>query len=357
MSLAELYEELRLFGRTVWGERRMVARFTAITGLVGLFLAFASPDEFDAKTRVLPYRSGAGAIGGLSGLAGLAGIRLPAGAADQTITADLYPEVAKSQDFRIQVVETPVYFTTLGRSATTLEFFRTLYDQPLTDLLLKYTVGLPGEILAVLRPQRNGSTNAALPDSVTRLKSYDQKYMKLVRVLDKRIAVNIDKRTSIITITAMMPDPYAAADLVRVTSNLLMARIIDYESRKAGEQFRFVREQQERAMRRYEIVQRELASFDDRNRTLMRATAKIERDRLQREYDLAFEVYQQLSRELEQARLKMSQDTPAFTVLEQVTVPSERSSPQRARMILVSLFLGAALGVVRVGLLRLLQIA
>ena len=357
MSLAELYQELSAFGRTVWSERRMVARVTALAGVIGLFLALASPDEYSAKTRVLPYRSGAGAIGGLSGLAGLAGIRLPAGAADQTITADLYPEVAKSQDFRIQVVETPVYFTTLGRPATPMEFFRKLYDRPLTDLLLTYTVGLPGELLGILRTQGSKSIDAALPDSMARLKSYDQKYMKLVRNMDKRIAVNIDKRTSIITITAMMPDPYAAADLVRVTSNLLMARIIDYESRKAGEQFRFVREQHERAMRRYEITQRELAGFDDRNRTLMRATAKIERDRLQREYDLAFEVYQQLSRELEQARLKMSQDTPAFTVLEQVTVPSERSSPQRARMLLVSLFLGALLGVLRLGFRRLLKVA
>lgn len=357
MSLAEIYAELKSFARTVWGERRMIARLTAIAGVLGLFLALASPEEFSAKTRVLPYRSGAGAIGGLSGLAGLAGIRLPAGAADQTITADLYPEVAKSQDFRIAVAETPIYFSTLGKSATTIEFFRTLYDKPLTELLVTYSVGLPGEILSMLRSQSAPAGPSALPDSAPRLTSYDRKYMKLVRTMDKRLAVNIDKRTSIITITAMMPDPYAAADLVRVTSDLLMARIIDYESRKAGEQFRFVSEQFEQAKRRYELAQRERAVFDDRNRTLMRATAQIERDRLQREYDLAFEVYQQLSRELEQARLKMSQDTPAFTVLEQVTVPSERSSPRRARMLLVALFLGAAVGVARVGLRRLLQAA
>ena len=357
MSLAELYAELNSFARTVWAERRMVARLTAIAGALGLFVALASPVEYSAKTRVLPYRSGAGAIGGLSGLAGLAGIRLPAGAGDQTITADLYPEVAKSQDFRIEVAETPIYFTTLGRSATTIEFFRTLYDRPLLELLVAYSVGLPGEILAMLRSQGAEPGTGALPDSVPRLKSYDRDYMKLVRIMDKRLAVNIDKRTSIITITAMMPDPYAAADFVRVTSDLLMTRIIDYESRKAGEQFRFVGEQFEQAKRRYELAQRELARFDDRNRSLMRATSQIERDRLQREYDLTFEVYQQLSRELEQARLKMSQDTPAFTVLEQVTVPSERSSPRRARMLLVSLFLGAAVGVARVGLRRLLQVA
>jgi uncharacterized protein involved in exopolysaccharide biosynthesis len=306
--------------------------------------------------RVLPYRSGASAIGGLSGLAGLAGIRLPAGASDQTITADLYPEVAKSQDFKVTVAETPIYFASLGRSASTVEYFRELYDRPLAEVLATYTIGLPGEVLSALSSS-SPAGGARPPDDTThRLMSYDRKYMKLVRRLDKRLSVFIDKRTSIITITGQMPDPYAAADLVRVTSDLMMNRIIDYESRKAGEQFRFVQEQYDQVRRRFERSQRDLAAFDDRNRTLTSATAQIERSSLQREYDLAFEVYQQLSRELEQARLKMNEDTPVFTILEQVTVPNERTSPRRTRILLVSLLIGALLGVGRIGVRQLLQV-
>lgn len=358
MSLAEIFAELKAFMRAVWAERMMVARIMGVAGLLGLILAVTSAEEYTAKTRLLPYRSGAGGIGGLSGLAGLAGIRLPAGAADQTITADLYPEVAKSQDFRISVAETPIFFSTLGRNATTVEFFRDLYDKPLPELLLTYSVGLPGEVMALVRSgAADSQATPAVTDRAVALPSYNRKYLKLVRTLDKRLSVFIDKRTSVITISALMPDPYAAADLVRVTSDLLMARIIDYESKKAGEQFRFVSEQSAQAKQRVELAQRELARFDDRNRTLMGATSQVERDRLRREFDLAFEVYQQLSREVEQARLKMSQDTPAFTILEQVSVPSERTSPRRARMLLVSLFLGGLVGVGRIGLRRLLQVA
>lgn len=356
LGLAELIAELRLFARSVWGERTMILRLMGLAAAIGLFVALGSGEEYSAKTRVLPYRSGAGAVGGLSGLAGLAGIRLPAGAADQTITADLYPEVAKSQDFRIIVAETPLFFSSLGRRASTVEYFRDLRVTPLTELLADYTIGLPGEVSSLLRSSTPAvRTSEAASDSTPVIASYDRRYLKLVETLDKRLSIFIDKKTSVITITGRMPDPYAAADLVRVTSERLMDRIIDYESRKAGEQFRFVNEQYQQAKVRYERAQRELATFADRNRTLMSATSQIDRDRLQRDYDLAFEVYQQFSRELEQARIKMNQDTPVFTVLEQVTVPTDRTSPRRAQIMLVALFLGALVGVGRVGMRRVLR--
>lgn len=357
MSLTEMAVELRAFLRALFNGRRLILRWMGIAGTIGLFLALASGEEYTAKTRILPYRSGAGSIGGLSGLAGLAGIRLPAGAGDQTITADLYPEVAKSQDFRLAIADTPLQFSSIDRRATTVEYFRDLRQKPLAELLFTYTVGLPRELLAML--QREPPSSVPVMDSVAsgaRIKVYGQKYMRLVRELDARLSVAIDKRTSIITITGRMPDAVAAADLVRASSELLMRRITEYETGKAGEQFRFVEEQFTRAKSRYDRAQRDRAMFDDRNRAVTMATGQIERDRLQREYDLAFEVYQQLSRELEQARIKMNQDTPAFTILEQVSVPTERTSPKRAQMVLIALFLGGFAGAVRVGLRFLLTI-
>lgn len=356
VGLAELIAEFRVLVRTVWSERRMVLMVMGGAAAIGLLVALGSGVEYSAKTRILPYRSGLGSVGGLSGLAGLAGIRLPTGSADQTITADLYPEVAKSQDFRIELAETPLFFSSLGREASTVEYFRDLRDTPLMELLATYTIGLPGQVSSLLR--RSGPTvvsGAAVSDSAPRLASYDRKFLKMVKQLDKRLSIFVDKRTSIITITGQLPDPYAAADLVRVTSDQLMKRIIDYESRKAGEQFRFVGEQYELAKSRFETAQRDHAAFADRNRVLMSATSQIERDRLQREYDLAFEVYQEFSRELEQARIKMNQDTPVFAVLEQVTVPTDRTSPRRTQIMLVALFIGALVGIGRLALRQLLR--
>jgi len=324
--------------------------------LIGVLIAFGSGEEYSATTRILPYRSALSmSAGNLSGLAGLAGVRLPSGVADQTITAELYPVVARSSDFRISVVETPIRFSSLGRKVTAMEYFQDIRHKPLTELIVGYSVGLPGELRkAFSEAEAPLSAKVLSSDSTPTLVSYSKQYLKQLQRLERRLSVSIDKKTSVITITGMMPDPHAAADLVRVTASRLMDRIIEYESRKAAEQFRFVNEQYLQAKGRYERAQREVAVFSDRNRALMSATAQIDRDRLQREYELSFEVFQQFSRELEQARIKMNQDTPVFTTLEQVMVPAERSQPKRTLVLLISLLFGVALGAARIGLRELL---
>ena len=324
-----------------------------VLGAVGLFIAFGSGQEFTAKTRLLPYRNGAAGAAGLSGLAGLAGIRLPAGSADLTITADLYPEVAKSLDFRISVAETPLTFSSLSNKASTVQYFTNPTSTSPVELVQKYTIGLPRSILSYVRSKNSATERRPeATDTVALIPAYDQAYLDLVNSLQSRLKITTDRKTSIITVTGEMPDPYAAADLVRVSANRLMERIIDYESRKAGENFRFINEQYQQARGRYERTQRELALFADRNRALMSATAQIDRDRLQREYDLAFEVFQQFSRELEQARIKMNQDTPVFTILDNVTVPTIRSSPDRTRIVGFALLFGALLGLGHIALFK-----
>ena len=242
---------------------------------------------------------------------------------------------------------------------STIEYFRDIRRPALTEIIASYSIGLPGRLLSAVNtgggkeadePKRNPQATA----ESTVVRKYDQSYLLLVGKLASRLSVSMDKKTGILVISGKMPDRYAAADLVRVSADRLMQRIIEYESQKAGQNFRFVNEQYLQAKGRYERAQRELASFSDRNRALMSATSQIDRDRLQREYDIAFEVYQQFSRELEQARIKMNQDTPVFTVLDQVTVPNIKASPNRPRIVFFALFIGFLAGVIPVGLRHLL---
>jgi len=145
-----------------------------------------------------------------------------------------------------------------------------------------------------------------------------------------------------------MPDRFAAADLVQTASQRLMQRIINYENRKAAEQLAFVAEQHKLSKQRYETAQRALAEYQDRNRSLVGAVAQVQKERLQGEYDIAFQVFQKFSLELEQARIKKNQDTPVFTVLERVAVPNVRTKPQRATIVVIAMMLGVLWGIAEV---------
>lgn len=317
----------------------------AVTIVAGLLIAFGSQEEYSASTKLLPYRTAAGSSA-LSGLAGLAGVRLPSGVADETITADLYPVIARTLDFQISVAETPLRFATTTKPITMVKYFqdhRSAFDAASGRLAdLRYS------LVSALKGSHQSRTSTVTGANGDTLRVFDREYLKIVQDLDSRLLVSIDKKTSVTSIMGVMPDPYAAADLVQTASERLMQRIIDYEAKKAGEQLRFIDEQYQQGRMRYEQTQTNLAVFVDRNRSLVSAVARIERDRLQREFNVAFEVLQQLSVEQAQARIKKNQDTPVFTVLEQVTVPNHRSSPQRSRILLLAIFASIAAGVRRI---------
>jgi uncharacterized protein involved in exopolysaccharide biosynthesis len=66
--------------------------------------------------------------------------------------------------------------------------------------------------------------------------------------------------------------------------------------------------------------------------------------KLQRDYQLAFEVYSGLAQQLEQARIQEKEDTPVFSVLKPVTVPLEDNA-SGATTLIIFIFLGGIVGV------------
>lgn len=342
VSLAELVDRSAAFGRLLWRERRRFVRPVAITTAIGLLIALISTEEYSASTQLLPYKNTTSA-GGLSSLAGLAGIRLPTAAEDHMITAELYPVIGNTVDFKVSVAETPLRFASEIQPLSTIQYF--MDRRSVVEHIQSWIENARSAISSMLG-RNPGRPELSYETDKSPLRTYDRRYLDIIQDLDERLTVSIDKKTSVITIAGVMPDPYAAADLVQAASQQLMQRIIEYEAKKAEEQLAFTEEQYRRSRMRYEAAQRELAVFADRNRALISAVRQIERERLQREYDVTYEVLQQLSLELEQARIKKNHDTPVFTVLEQVVVPNDRSRPRRTLILLSWVFIGIVAGAI-----------
>ena len=355
IDLKELILKVIDFAKHVWKEQRYIWLALLITVPIGLLVAFGSQEEYTASTKILPYRSGGSAAGGLSGLAGLAGVRLPTGQTEQLITVDLYPELAGTLDFRVKLAETPIRFGKLNQSITPTVYFTDHSEPTMLGTVKEYTIGLPGKMIsgaiALIRPPSEPLRFEFPADetSANTLRQYDEEYLSIIRNLGDRISISANQTqrvTTSLTIEATMPDPVAAADLVRAASENLMVAVIDYEVRKVGEEIRFLEEQYQRSEARFKASQEALAIFTDRNRETRTATAQIELQRLQSEFNLAFEIYRNFSTELEQARIKQNRDTPIFTVLESVTIPNHRTYPRRGATLLLSIFLGAFFGLV-----------
>ena len=88
-----------------------------------------------------------------------------------------------------------------------------------------------------------------------------------------------------------------------------------------------------------------LASFQDSNRGLISSLPQTRLSQLQTDFNLAFNIYSELAKQLESQKIKVKEDTPVFTVIEPVSVPLDRSKPKRGIIIAVWSFLGIVIGV------------
>ena len=142
-----------------------------------------------------------------------------------------------------------------------------------------------------------------------------------------------------------MPEPLAAAQLAAKVQTMLQRYITDFKIQKVKANLEFVEKRYEDAKKQYEDKQEELAAFEDANRNLVSSVAKTTQARLNNEYTLFFGVYNELAKQKEQANIQVRETTPVFTIVQPVTVPTERSKPKRGLICIAFTFLGGFLGI------------
>lgn len=320
-GLTDPDDELRLqdvvaSGRRVWTLVRRRHQHLYLPVLVaaalGVLAGVVITPQYTAVMRLMPHRSGTDASA-LLGMAGLGGMRLAADADAGAVRGELFPEVVASLDYQMALATVPLRF---GIGDSTRTFAAWIGAVPQTDTA-------DGELLL---------------DAATRT---------MARAIAERLQVTVDRKTGVLTLAATMPNPYAAADLVRGAASQLQQRVVALETRSAEAQLRFVEAQHREAAERHRSARIALRAFRDQNRLLMSAAAQLEADRLGREVELAFESYSLLTRELTQARIRVAQDTPVFGVLEQAAVPLTPTTPNWMLLIAVSLVVGLVAGVLR----------
>jgi uncharacterized protein involved in exopolysaccharide biosynthesis len=315
--------------KTIWAGRKLILKVTAVL-IVGLIIAFGSKVEYEASCKLMPETQ-EGMKSNL-GRAGLAGINL-----------DMGGSIAQSVPFIMKVWNEPIQFEKQDTTVSSYLFFKEIDKSSFISLAMKYTIGLPFQIKAWLTSTDDESKRDQNSGQIIRLNKEDTELLEKYR---DRISVNVDTKTGILTLSTEMPDANAAAELAQLSIDLLTQYVTDYKVSKAQENYDFVQERFNEAKIDFENSQEALAGFNDRNRNVVTAMAQAESQRLQNEYNLAFEVYKGLATQLEQAKIKVKEETPVFTVLEPVKVPVEKTSPKRILILASSLFIGSIIGII-----------
>ncbi|HEX2394117.1 MAG TPA: GNVR domain-containing protein [Bacteroidales bacterium] len=322
----------------IWGSRRSILISTVIFALIGLLIALFTPKEYTTKVVMIPQTiDNQSRVGNLAGLAAMAGINFSmANASD--IPPSVYPQIVSSVPYHMELMKSFISLSNVDHPITLYEYF-SVYFKP--NPLLKYTIGLPGVLRRALK-KNSGITSEGKDTSVIWL-TEDQKRVR--ERLKKSINIDFNSKDGYVTLTCRLPEAIASAQLAQQAQQILQRRIIEFKSEKAGANLEFIQQRYDEIQSHYFETQERLAIFRDRNQNISTAIVETELEKLTNNFNLAFTLYNEMARQLEEAKIQVKEDTPVFTIIEPASVPLEKSKPKRMVILVFWTFLGGILGI------------
>ena len=328
--------------KTLWGGRKIIIKVIFVFMILGFFTAVFSPKEYTVSTTMLPTNDSKKSGGNLSNLASLAGINLGSIGNDTGISPTLYPLIVNSIPFQKELLLTPLTIKGQDSSVSYSKYYTTVYRPGLLGLLRKYTIGLPGMILKKIKSPSVIDNNTSDPNS---LLSISDEENRLIKKLKNQLLLEVNEKDGFISISVTMPEAIASAELTKKTQELLQEYIINFKARKSKEQLTFIKERYEEKEREFKTIQNQLARLKDENQNVTTSIAQSKIENLQSQHDLTFSVYSELAKQLETQQIKVKEETPVFTILKPVSIPIEKSKPNRLLIFIVWVFMGCVIGV------------
>jgi len=325
--------DLLFFLKTNW-------RKVLIGALIGLAFggvyAFSKQNVYTAQIMVMPeiQAKGAGGLSSLGSLVGLAGLGLDNMASSDAVRPDLYPNILQSIPFALDVLNRPVFSQYLQKRLTLQEFLLQINESKFNLFNL------------FSNTEENSSGTKTNPGNSIQAIQLTKKQDSMIKAVHASVSALYDRKTGILTLSAVEPDPVVAATVAGLSLDYLANYVTTYRTEKARKQVTFLTQRVNEAKSRYQAAEYNLSSYRDRNRNLYLNTAKIDEQRLQADYLLEQSVYSELSKQLEQAKIKVQEETPVFKILEPATIPLKKSGPGRTLIMLGFMFAGIFLSLI-----------
>jgi capsular polysaccharide biosynthesis protein len=342
--------DLIRLARYIWEGRRVIIKVTAAFLIAGIIIAFVSPKQYKSEARMLPEitEPGGGASSLLkefSGLGGLGGFNIPALEGIDAIGPDLYPEVLRSTPFFLELLRHRVKVKTDGntREVAVMYYVEELMRSNFSRTLRKYTINLGGT-LGTLFAGASGDMSATVLSNEGIYYMNKAQY-DAIKTLSDRIIADADQRSGVITVTAEFPDPFVTAQIAHFAVNYLTDYITEYRLEKVRRDLKFFEDRYAEKENEFRKAQLALARYRDANINVISSEVRTEEQRLQDHYNLAFNGYNAMAQQLEQARTKVQEETPVIKILEPVIVPVVKSKPGRFLIMVVSILLGGIISI------------
>lgn len=324
--------------RKVIGIRKKIYKAAGIGLIIGVIVAISIPKQYTVEVTLSP-EIGNNKGGGLSGLAAsFLGSGVTMGDGTDALNASLSADIVSSTPFLLELsaMDIPV-------AKNEVMTVNTYLDEE-TSPWWSYVIGFPGMLIGGVKSLFTEEDEITSFDKTSQgAIELSKKDSRKIETLKKMITASVDKKTSMISVTATFQNPKVAAVVVDSVVKKLQEYIIDYRTFKAKEDCIYLEKLFKERQQEYYAAQKKYADYLDSHDNLILQSVRAEQERLQNDMSLAYQVYSQVASQLQIARAKVQEEKPVFAVVEPAVVPLYPSGTSRKVCVLAFIFLSVCI--------------
>lgn len=322
--------------RQVLAIRKTLYKAAGIGLIIGILIALGTPKQYTVSITLSP-EMGSGKSG--SGLASMAASFLGGSIGSDSpdaLNATLTPDIVTSTPFLMELFDARVVSQDKQIDTT----FTAYLDEQKSSWM-GYVLKAPGMAISGIKSlfSEKKEKTETIQEGTIELNEEDAAKLEGLR---QQIMADVDKKTAITTLSVTLQDPKVTATIADSVVSKLQQYITAYRTRKAKEDCQYLEKLYKERQQEYYDAQQRYARYVDANSNVVFQSTLAERERLQNDMNLAYQVYSQVAQQLQVARAKVQEEKPVFAVVEPAVVPLNPSGTSRKVIVLGFLFLAVA---------------
>lgn len=166
-----------------------------------------------------------------------------------------------------------------------------------------------------------------------------KKQDEIARSIANKVSCTVDKKNYVISISVQDQDPLICASMTDTVQARLQQFITEYRTSKARKDLNYYKKLCADAKNKYEKVRQTYGSYADANQDVLLESYKLKENDLENEMQLLYNNYTAMQTQVQQAQARLTLQTPAFTTLQNASVPLKPAGPKRMIFVVGMCFL------------------
>ena len=323
----------------LWKKKSMIIKWCVAGAIIGLIAGFSIPKTYMSSVSFAPETQQR-TNSSVSSIASLMGVSLNNSV--DAISVEMYPDIVHSSPFIVELFDLPVTFERKDSTITTnlLDYMKEYQVKPWWNYIISAPFKILGWIMSI---GTDVPEEQEIDIDDLNIHNLPRKERGIVKFFADNIIVTVDKKTGRTHMSLELQDPLVVATVMDAVTENLKNYMSNYRTSKARqdiENLEFICAERKVD---YYAAQQAYAQYVDANKSVVRQSSQAELERLQQEMNLAYQVYSQVATQLEGARIQEQQAKPVFVIINPVTVPLNKVSPSKIKLIVIFTFLAGCI--------------